>query len=312
MRWRRLGHVFAAECQSHWMKSYAQVPRAIEIGSKLRIYFATRQEPDPSGNFISRVGFVDVDKTNPTRVLDVSTEPALEVGGKGEFDEFGVMPGDVTRVGDKVRMLYTGWSRPTGAPYQTWIGEAISDSSGSKFLRVSLKPAMGATTSEKILCNGPFTIRVGSEEHVFYSSALRWIEYTGRQECIYVVMHASRRNRSDWRRDAVACVPCLHDMECQNAPTVFWKDGRFHMLFCHRHAVDFRNSRRGYRLGYAWSEDLKRWNRDDSAIALKGKCAHWETEMQCYPGIIQSGDSTFLFYCGNSFGKAGFGVAILE
>lgn len=312
MRWRRLGRVFSAGGQFKWMKSHAQVPRAIEIGEKFRVYFASRQEPDNSGNFVSRIGFVDVDKTNPTRLLEISAEPALDVGGKGEFDEFGVMPGDITRIGDEIRMLYTGWSRPSRAPYQTWIGEAFSDASGSKFTRASSKPAMGATASESILCNGPFTIRVGADEHMFYSSALRWLEYAGRRECLYVVMHASRRDKGNWMRDAVSCIPCLHNMECQNAPTVFWRDGRFHMFFCHRHAVDFRNSQRGYRLGYAWSEDLKLWHRNDSAIALEGECAPWETEMQCYPGVIQSGDETFLFYCGNGFGKAGFGVAVLE
>lgn len=312
MKLRRLGRVFTSDNQFDWMSSHAQVPRAVDIGSKLRVYFATREKPDYLGRFISRVGYVDVDKANPTHVLEVSSAPALDVGQRNEFDEFGVMPGDIKQVGDELRMLYTGWARPPGAPYETWIGEARSDLRGEVFERVSSTPVLGPTLEEPILCNGAFTIRVGQEEHMFYSSALRWVEHAGRQESHYVVMHASRTDKDDWSRDAVACIPRLHDMECQNAPTVVLRNGLFHMFFCHRHAVDFRNAQRGYKLGYAWSEDLKRWHRDDVAVALRGNCDEWENEMQCYPGLVDTEGSLFMFYCGNTFGKAGFGVAVIE
>lgn len=311
IKWQRLGRVFGADDQFDWMRSYAQVPRAIKIGNILRVYFSTREAPDTAGAFVSRVGYVDVDKDNPTKIINISRVPALDRGMKGSFDEFGVMPGDVKRVGNKIRMLYTGWSRPKKAPYATWIGEAFSDAEGKEFVRTSLKPVIGATSKEKILCNGPFTISVGTTEHMFYASALRWIQDGARQECLYVIMHAARESEGEWTRNAVACIPQLHELECQNAPTVLHLNGRFHLFFCHRYAVDFRNSQRGYKLGHAWSDDLKCWHRDDASLIMDGPREPWDEEMQCYPGVIEMLQTTFMFYCGNNFGKNGFGVAAL-
>lgn len=312
IRWRRLGRVFTANHQQPWMNSHTQVPRGLVFEKIIRVYFATRAKQDEEGNFVSRLGYLDVDKRDPTRILNVSRTPALDLGQKGGFDEFGVMPGDVQLVGDQVRLLYTGWSRPPDRPYATWIGEAWSNNRGEKFARKSAKPLLGATEKEKILCNGPFTFWAGVKEHMFYASAQEWIQYGSRQECVYVIMHATKKNGGNWQRDGVGCIPRLHNLECQNAPTVIKKNNIFHVFFCHRHALDFRNSYRGYRLGHAWSDDLKIWHRDDSMALLDGSKQSWEEEMQCYPGIVETPESTYMFYSGNSFGKDGFGVAILN
>jgi len=58
--------------------------------------------------------------------------------------------------------------------------------------------------------------------------------------------------------------------ECQALPTVFEHGGGYHMYFCYRHATDFRrNAARGYRIGYAWSGDLRSWTRDDAGSGIE-------------------------------------------
>ena len=37
----------------------------------------------------------------------------------------------------------------------------------------------------------------------------------------------------------------------------------------------------------------------------------WDSEMICYPHIAKIDNKIYLFYCGNEFGKNGFGVAEL-
>ena len=38
----------------------------------------------------------------------------------------------------------------------------------------------------------------------------------------------------------------------------------------------------------------------------------WDSEMQCYPHVFWCGDTAFLLYNGNAFGRGGFGGAVLE
>ncbi len=293
------------------MNSHAQVPRLIERQAELEILFATRSRPADDATFVSRIGSVRVHRQDPTRIIYVSPDPVLDVGGPGQFDEFGVMPGCVVSHGGRERLYYTGWSRPDDAPYQTFIGLAERDKDG-RFLRRTKRPVLGLTPAEPILCNGPFIIESAGLMHMFYASALRWIGHGDRQECEYRIAHATSTDGINWERNGRFIVPTRLQNECQNAPTVAEFNGRFHMWFCYREALNFRNKTRGYRLACAWSEDLTTWHRDSSSTCLIGQAEEWEQEMQCYPGVYQVDNKWWMFYCGNYFGRSGFGCADLQ
>ena len=84
------------------------------------------------------------------------------------------------------------------------------------------------------------------------------------------------------------------------------------MVFCYRHASDFRvNPNRGYKLGYAYSLDLKIWSRDDAKLNFCLSDEGWDSEMMCYPHLFKVDDQIFLLYNGNNFGRYGFGAAKL-
>ena len=38
----------------------------------------------------------------------------------------------------------------------------------------------------------------------------------------------------------------------------------------------------------------------------------WDSKMIAYPHVTQIGNKYYMFYCGNDFGKEGFGYAELE
>lgn len=85
------------------------------------------------------------------------------------------------------------------------------------------------------------------------------------------------------------------------------------MYFCYRQATDFRaNKSRGYRLGYAYSDDLQRWVRDDAHTGIDVSAEGWDADMLCYPHVFWSDGRAYLLYNGNAFGRDGFGVAVLE
>ena len=104
----------------------------------------------------------------------------------------------------------------------------------------------------------------------------------------------------------------IDENECQALPTVVEHNGIYHMVFCFRHASDFRkNPKRGYKLGYAYSKDLKNWIRDDAKLNFNLPFEGWDSEMMCYPHLFKVDNQIFLLYNGNNFGRYGFGAAKL-
>jgi hypothetical protein len=84
------------------------------------------------------------------------------------------------------------------------------------------------------------------------------------------------------------------------------------MYFCYRDAFDFRtNAKSSYKLGYAYSDDLINWKRDDGAAGISPSENGWDSDMLCYPHVFQCGENVYLMYNGNEFGRHGFGLARL-
>jgi hypothetical protein len=65
-------------------------------------------------------------------------------------------------------------------------------------------------------------------------------------------------------------------------------------------------------LGYAYSDDLIHWTRDDDHAGITLSKEGWDSEMMCYPNIFESENNIYLLYNGNNFGKNGFGLAKLR
>ena len=85
------------------------------------------------------------------------------------------------------------------------------------------------------------------------------------------------------------------------------------MFFCFREAIGFRTDKnKGYKLGYAYSEDMVNWIRADEKLGLNFYQDDWDSDMQCYPNAFICEDKLHLLYNGNQFGKFGFGLAILK
>ena len=73
-----------------------------------------------------------------------------------------------------------------------------------------------------------------------------------------------------------------------------------------------RSLSKGYRLGYAESEDGVNWRRKDNEIGIDVSDNGWDSEMICFPAIIDVNSERYLFYNGNNYGETGFGYAVLD
>ena len=83
------------------------------------------------------------------------------------------------------------------------------------------------------------------------------------------------------------------------------------MYFSYRYGLDFRGNDRGYRIGYAYSNDLINWVRDDENVGIGLSESGWDSQDMHYPHVFECDGITYMLYNGNEFGRYGFGLAKL-
>jgi|SRR6185312_999348 len=312
--WIKKGKIFDPTGISEYMHSYAQNPNVIELEDRMRIYFTTRPDKDKDGAFVSYISFIDIDKNDFTKILFINRIPVLSLGKTGEFDEFGTMPGSIIYIKERNEfwLYYVGWTRMKSVPYNWSIGLAISTDGGYTFKKVGSGPILGDTINEPYLHACPRVWRKSEKEWVmWYNGGTKWNDVNGHKESVYVTMYATSLNGLDWNRDGKQVITSLVNEECQTSPSVIEIKGTFHMLFSYRHGINFRNRDNGYRIGHAFSKDSVTWIREDNTAGIELSNSGWDSEMICYPHLISLRNKIYLFYCGNYFGKEGFGYAEL-
>ena len=316
MKWSKRGLLFdpTSVRLPNGCSEFAQSPQALVLDDVVRVYFSTRSK-DEGGQYLSQVAYADFD-LGMQRVIATASAPVIALGDLGCFDEHGIFPFNVVRDRDRILAYTCGWSRRVSVPVETAIGVAASNDQGKTFQRLGRGPVMGATRREPFLVGDPFVLVNDGGWHMWYIYGTAWIDCPSEPgpARVYKIAHAISNDGLSWQRDDAAIVAdAIGEHECQALPTVFEFGGKWHMYFCYRHATDFRtNSRRGYRLGYAWSTDLARWNRDDRAAGIDVSSAGWDSEMLCYPHVFRCGGDVYMLYNGNAFGRGGFGVAVMD
>ncbi len=311
MKWIKKGLIFQPDGRFEWSKHYAQVPTPLELDHCIRIFYTTR--PDvKDGNHVSYCSFIDVEKDKPQNIIYIHNKPVLDLGEKGTFDEFGIMPGSFIKKDNLLYLYYTGWSREIGVPYTTSIGLAISRDNGNSFNRISLGPLLSKNITDPFLINGPYVIEIIDKFHMWYSSCYKWVNNEDRLDPIYKIKHAVSDNGINWIPDDYFCISEKIENEAQNAPCIKFINGFYYMFFCYRKGTNFRNSQNGYKLSCAISKDINNWKRIDDGIFNVNDNISWDSEMKAYPRVIQINDRILFFYNGNYFGKDGFGYAELE
>lgn len=316
MKWKKLGKIFDPTIHPAFLsyKGFAQSPQTLELEDRIRVYFSTRKE-DASGKFLSHISFIDYDKEFKS-IISVSKEPVIELGKLGTFDEHGIFPFSPLRFQDKIYAYTCGWSRRVSVSVETSTGLAISTDEGLTFRKVGDGPIFSSSLQEPFLVGDSFVKVYDNFFHMWYIYGTKWAKFDkdAYPDRVYKIAHATSQDGVHWERnDKRIVADKLNDDECQALPSVlFWRD-RYHMFFCYRHATGFRDNRsRGYRIGYAFSDNLISWTRNDELCGIDVGDEDWDSDMLCYPHIFECNNNVYLLYNGNEFGKYGFGLAVLE
>lgn len=316
MKWRKLGKIF--DPTEHSLPNncveFAQSPQTLVLADRVRVYFSTRVR-DRVGKYLSHVAFVDFDK-NMKDIIGISKGTVIELGGLGCFDEHGIFPVNVLRDGDRVLAYTTGWNRKVSVSADAAIGLAISHDNGLTFQKYGKGPVLAASLHEPFLIGDAFVALHQSLYHMWYIYGTKWKKFaeTDALDRVYKIAHAMSADGINWQREGRPIIADkLNEDECQALPTVFQRDGKYHMYFCYRQAHGFRTqSQHAYRIGYACSDDLTDWVRDDSQAGIDVSEDGWDAQMQCYPHTFELDGKVYLLYNGNEFGRSGFGLAMLD
>lgn len=312
--WKKLGRIFNPEDYRAvtWMYEYAQAPSVVVVDKVVRVFFSSRPVPE-NGQYVSRMAYIDLNRENLFEVLSVCAEPILALGGLGTFDEFGTYPVSVIRHGDELRAYYAGWTRCESVPFNAAIGLAISTDFGLSFQRLGEGPIIPYTPDEPFVMGSPKIRKFGDSWYLWYSAAREWIANEGQPQPVYKIRMAVSHDGIHWEKCHRDLLPdVLEDNECQASADVFFYQGKYHMFFSYRYNLNFRAPERGYRMGYASSDDLLHWKREDEKAGMKVSASGWDSESVSYPFVFALDGQIYMLHQGNEIGRYGFGLAQLE
>lgn len=314
-KWKKLGKVFAPQSVEGrtWLREFAQAPATLVFDDFVRVYFSCRPQSEANGQYVSHSAYVDLDRTDLFKIRQISERPILELGGYGDFDEFGTYPVSVIRNGNGIRAYYAGWTRCESVPFNVAVGCADSHDGGKTFVKLGTGPVLSYSPDEPFVISGPKIRRFNGCWYMWYIAGRKWKIVEGRPEPVYKIRMATSQDGIHWikvNKDLIESR--IEEDEAQASPDVFYANGKYHMFFCYRYSSNYRCKENGYRIGYAFSVDLVRWTRDDDRAGIQVSEEGWDSEMISYPHVFELDQKIYMAYLGNQVGRYGFGLAELN
>jgi len=303
MKWRKQGLIYVPNGDMWWAKSHAYLPTAEVLGDEyIRVYFASLDE-----NKFGRIGYVNLNINNPAQVLFSSQEPILDLGDFGTFDDSGVSPSCIINIEQMKYLYYVGWQRAERVPYMLFAGIAISNDSGHSFQRHSSVPILERTASEPFIRSATTIIKDEGFFKMWYVSALSWVQVDGKMLPSYILRYAESEDGLNWGVHDKICINFENEDEFGFGRPWVVKDNDTYKMW-----YSIRSRSRSYRIGYAESGDGINWVRKDNEVGIEASMQGWDSEMICFPCVIDAKGKRYMFYNGNRHGATGFGYAILE
>jgi hypothetical protein len=300
MEFFKRGLIFNPEKLSDWQDNTFITPTPYLLNDDvIRIYGGFR---DKEGK--SRIGYIDVAGNNPGQVLKVSSQPVLELGQPGTFDDNGIILGSVIKVGEEIRMYYVGFQLVKQVKFLAFSGLAISTDGGDTFSRIQETPILDRYKNEKYIRAIHTVIKEGDEYRIWYSQGDGWEVINGIPYPRYMIMYTESPDGVHIPDEPrIPCIDVRGEEYRIGRPTVFKEDGIYKMFYTRD------TLQKVYSAGYAESEDGITWERKDDLFSLNTSLNGWDSQMVCYPVPIEIGDKRYVFYSGNGMGATGVGYA---
>lgn len=307
MKWKKLKHLFAPHNEYEWMYSHAANPFAeITPDNNWLIYFTSRDK-----NNRSFINALIINPHNNFKIIKISSRPLVSPGEPGLFDDSGCAMGYLMKINEKRYLYYLGWNLKVTVPWLNTIGLAIEtgiDETGfPKFEKYSKAPIMDRSHEDPFSISYPAILFENNIYKMWYGSNLSWGKTE--KEMKHVFKYAESNDGIHWTRTNQIVLNHIYKNEfALSKPFVIRDNNIYKMWYSYR----WRNNITTYRIGYAESFDGITWIRKDDEVGIDVSKEGWDSEMICYPYVFDYEGNRYMLYNGNSYGKTGFGLAVLE
>lgn len=304
MSWTKQGLVYSPPFDGSWRDNSALTPTPISLNSETIRVFASFRDVSGTG----RIGYVDLDAENPTRIIKVSREPVLDIGANGMFDDNGIILGDVIRFRGQIYLYYVGFQIVKKAKFMAFTGLAISDDNGDSFRRFSETPIMDRSDEGTFIRAIHSVIHEENKFKIWYATGQDWQRIQDVPYPKYDISYLESNDGFTFEKKGQKCltVNSLNQEYRIGRPRVYKDDHNYVMNFTYG-TTDGK-----YLAGQAMSSDGVNWTRCDKILGIQPSQFGWDSKHLCYPAILKLNGKKHMFYNGNNMGKDGFGLAIAE
>lgn len=309
MNWTKKELIYKPSGKLNWSMSHAQVPVAdLDVEKEtIKVFFSTRNQHNQS-----LPGYIIISANNPSKILDISNKPILNLGELGTFDDCGVMPSWLVSQGNKKYLYYIGWNVRNTIAYHNSVGLAISDDGGENFKKFSNGPLWDRDYKEPHYSGTSCVLIDNGIWKNWYLSCTEWRIIKGKSEPRYHIKYAESKDGIHWERKGVIAIDYKDKYEAGIVKaSVIKENGHYKMWYSYRNFTDYRtNKTNSYRIGYAESSNGINWERLDHLSGIERSESGWDSKMIEYPHVIKYKNQLIMFYNGNGFGKSGIGYAV--
>lgn len=297
MAWKKLGQIYEPKHLGPKGLSHGANPTAINIkGDVFRIFFSARDEINRSSIF-----YLDYDLIKE-KIVKFSSQPVLEYGKPGYFDDCGASMGWILKKNEQYYMYYLGWNLSQNVPWRNSIGLAVS-SDCENFERYSDAPVLDRNHKDPISLSYPCVIEDGGLYRMWYGANLDW--GPEQKDMAHLIKYAESEDGILWHPTGEISVPFQKENEyAMSKPSVIKEDGVYKLWYSYRGEA--------YRIGYAESSDGIHFSRMDELVGISVSPEGWDSETVEYPNVFIHKNKKYMLYNGNGYGKTGFGLAVWE
>ena len=301
IKWRKLGNVYCPDLDCKYTHAmFPEIEIMDDTKGLIRVYYTHRD----STNY-GFPTFLDAKvENNSFTILYNHNEPIIIKPDIGNFDDSGINITSVVKIEGRLLFYYYGWNLGITVPFRNAIGVAEADSEGDKIFlkRLYPGPILDRDQSHPGLCATPCVIIDKGLFRMYFTQGTPWIMKNGKPNVACCIGYAESKDGFNWKRANDIAVSNLPSDHVVTTPFVMLENGIYKMWY------SFRGEK--YRIGYAESYDGQHFVRKDNEVGISVSTDGWDSEMVCYPKCFYLNNKRYMIYCGNSYGKTGFGLAV--
>lgn len=297
IKFNRLGRIFDPQQfqVNGEILSHAANPVVIKIDRNLvRIFFNSRDKNQRSS--IYSFDF-DLDSLRP---IPDSLKVQFMLDSSDSYFKDGVSLGSHFQLDGVSWIGFMGWINPTFKHWYGTIGK-FQLNANLDFESIDKKPWFDLDNQDQTSLSYPAVYTSKNTMHVWYGTTLTWDGGNG--EMIHILKEKVSKDYVRFESTNRVVEWKMGESQAFSRPSILKIHDHFLM------AYSVRGNATKYRIGFGLIEDNSSMVKQICTFSTS--LSKWESEMVEYPYLVSHGDSVFMFYNGNGYGKSGIGLAQL-